>query len=370
VPNGKLFAQEFSAEKLIEVLESPCPEQSGKCFVWDGKEVKSWMQLVWFKGDLRREDHVALVEAAARGPVLPLYILEPELWKQPDLSQRQYLFLTESLSELDSALQSPGQGLIIKVGDTVDILRAIHQRHTIQGLWSHQETWNGWTYNRDKRVRQWTKENAIPWHEETQYGVIRCLKNRDYWASRWHGEMKKPVPSSPETLQVIDETSDVLPSAQELGLLEDGCVMRQKGGRGEGLKLLPGFLHERSESYTKKCHRPLQHLTAVPVYQLILPLEHSLCERYFSPLKSAFMKLKTCHVARRENGQVLCGLFREDYVGTAILSRSWKMSRALNLRICILPMMVLEKVTLMKHIMRHGKQVKQDIRWWMRACVC
>ena len=178
--------------------------------------------------------------------------------------------------------------------------------------------------------------------------------------------MKKPVPSSPETLQVIDETSDVLPSAQELGLLEDGCVMRQKGGRGEGLKLLPGFLHERSESYTKKCHRPLQHLTAVPVYQLILPLEHSLCERYFSPLKSAFMKLKTCHVARRENGQVLCGLFREDYVGTAILSRSWKMSRALNLRICILPMMVLEKVTLMKHIMRHGKQVKQNIRWWMR----
>jgi len=36
------------------------------------------MQLVWFKRDLRIEDHVALVEAAARGPVLPLYILEPE----------------------------------------------------------------------------------------------------------------------------------------------------------------------------------------------------------------------------------------------------------------------------------------------------
>ena len=94
--------------------------------------------------------------------------------------------------------------------------------------------------------------------------------------------MKKPVPLSPETLQVIDETSDVLPSAQELGLLEDGCVMRQKGGRGEGLKLLPGFLHERSESYTKKCHRPLQHLTAVPVYQLILPLEHSMREVFQS----------------------------------------------------------------------------------------
>jgi deoxyribodipyrimidine photo-lyase len=215
------------------------------------------MQLVWFKRDLRIEDHLPLVEAAGRGPVLPLYILEPELWEQPDLGQRQYLFLTESLSALDSALQSLGQGLIIKVGDSVDILRALHKRHTIQGLWSHQETWNGWTYNRDKRVKQWTKENAIAWHEETQNGVIRCLKSRDYWSSRWHGKMKKPVLSSPETLQIIDETSDVLLSAQELGLLEDGCVMRQKGGRGEGLKLLQGFLHERGEGYTKEMSSPV-----------------------------------------------------------------------------------------------------------------
>ncbi|MFT7460834.1 MAG: NAD(P)-dependent dehydrogenase (short-subunit alcohol dehydrogenase family) [Planctomycetota bacterium] len=39
VPDGKLFTPEFSATKLLEVLESLTPEQSGKCFAWDGKEI-------------------------------------------------------------------------------------------------------------------------------------------------------------------------------------------------------------------------------------------------------------------------------------------------------------------------------------------
>ncbi|GFZ81508.1 SDR family oxidoreductase [Rickettsiales bacterium] len=40
VPDGKLFTPEFSAEKLLEVLASLTPKQSGRCFAWDGKEVE------------------------------------------------------------------------------------------------------------------------------------------------------------------------------------------------------------------------------------------------------------------------------------------------------------------------------------------
>ena len=39
VPRGKLFTPEYSAQKLLEVLESLTPAQSGKCFAWDGKEI-------------------------------------------------------------------------------------------------------------------------------------------------------------------------------------------------------------------------------------------------------------------------------------------------------------------------------------------
>lgn len=39
VPAAKLFTPEFSAEKLLSVLDNIPAEQSGKCFAWDGKEI-------------------------------------------------------------------------------------------------------------------------------------------------------------------------------------------------------------------------------------------------------------------------------------------------------------------------------------------
>ena len=71
------------------------------------------MNIVWFKRDLRVWDHVALVKAASAGPVLPLYIVEPALWAQPDLSARHYAFLSEALDALSVSLTRLGQPLII-----------------------------------------------------------------------------------------------------------------------------------------------------------------------------------------------------------------------------------------------------------------
>ena len=151
------------------------------------------MHIVWFKRDLRIVDHEALAMASKRGPVLPLYIFEPMLWKEPDMSRRHHRFLKACLSELNASLEAMGQKLIIKSGHAVDVLESIHKRHQIQSLWSHQETWNGWTYTRDKAVSHWCRTRNIPWHQPAQNGVIRCLSDRDGWSAKWYGRMKKPV---------------------------------------------------------------------------------------------------------------------------------------------------------------------------------
>ncbi|TNF64683.1 MAG: hypothetical protein EP307_01975, partial [Rhodobacteraceae bacterium] len=44
--------------------------------------------ILWFKRDLRIDDHPALARAAALGPVLPVYVVEPEYWRQDDVSGR------------------------------------------------------------------------------------------------------------------------------------------------------------------------------------------------------------------------------------------------------------------------------------------
>lgn len=116
----------------------------------------SSLQIVWFKRDLRVDDHRPLLDAAARGPVLPLYVVEPELWQQPDASERQWLFCRESLLELRQALAELGQPLVVRSGDVVQVLeRGARRQFGVDGLWSHEETGNGWTYQRDKRVGAW-----------------------------------------------------------------------------------------------------------------------------------------------------------------------------------------------------------------------
>lgn len=215
------------------------------------------MNIIWFKRDLRIEDHEALAQAAKHGPVLPLYIFEPELWHQPDMSYRHYIFLQDCLSELSQALEKLGQKLIIKVGNAVDVLEDIRKCHPIESLWSHQETWNGWTYERDKAVKHWCKSRNIPWHEPVQNGVVRRLYNRDGWAARWYHQMKQPLIDKPLNLTTIEVPIDALPSYTELGLSEDGSNDVQKGGRIEGLKLLNSFLYERGEGYTKEMSSPV-----------------------------------------------------------------------------------------------------------------
>lgn len=215
------------------------------------------MEIVWFKRDLRINDHTALTMASENGPCLALYILEPTLWHQADMSQRQYHFLTDCLSELDMELQKIGQKLVVKVGNAVTILQEITEQYDISGLWSHQETWNGWTYARDRRVLQWANSHAIPWHQPVQNGVIRRLKNRNGWAEKWHIQMKKPLMLAPGQLNSINSPSDSLPTAEALGLNYDGYSIRQQGGRSHALLLLQSFLDDRGQSYTKEMSSPV-----------------------------------------------------------------------------------------------------------------
>ena len=143
------------------------------------------LQVVWFKRDLRVADHRPLAEAAAAGPVLPLYIVEPALWAEPDASFRHWAFVAESLDELRRDLAELGQPLVVRVGSVLDILDALRTRHGTLALWSHQETGNDWTYARDRRVLAWCRTHGVEWHERTGGGVVRRLRSRRGWARRW-----------------------------------------------------------------------------------------------------------------------------------------------------------------------------------------
>lgn len=224
------------------------------------------MQIVWFKRDLRIEDHPALAMAVSQvntlGEIIPLYILEPELWQQPDMSERHYRFLSGCIESLNQSLTAIGQPLIIRVGDALNILEKLRRSHPIRALWSHQETWNHWTYDRDVRVKQWSRQHNIAWHEPTQNGVVRRLPHRNGWASQWERTLHEPCAPTPSQLNALDIHSDAWPSTEQLSINTGTPHTHQKAGRLSGQKALRTFLYERGTYYTKAMSSPVTAFNA------------------------------------------------------------------------------------------------------------
>lgn len=216
------------------------------------------LTIVWFKRDLRIADHRPLALAAQTGPVLPLYIAEPGLWAQDDASARQWAFIAECLADLQRLLAERGQPLCIVVGEAVTVLQRLHASHGIAALWSHEETGNAWTYARDRAVAAWAKSAGIPWHEARQFGVVRRLASRDGWARAWDRDMAEPVTPPPVALPPIaGDWPTRIPTRAELGLAEDPCPGRQRGGRAAALATLDSFLTERGRDYRFEMSSPV-----------------------------------------------------------------------------------------------------------------
>jgi len=215
--------------------------------------------IVWFKKDLRTEDHSALQGALQCSPhVLPLYVMEPDFWKLKDTSKRQFDFLIECLEELNHELSFLGQPLVIRTGKVTEVLETIRKTHKIKGIFSHEETGNLWTYERDLEVGRWCKFHCIPFNEIPQTGVVRRLKDRDGWARNWDSRMSQPLVGKPSNLnQVHGIDSEGIESLKDYSPPIDLCLERQTGGRSKGLVTLDSFLRDRGENYRKAMSSPV-----------------------------------------------------------------------------------------------------------------
>lgn len=219
------------------------------------------MNVVWFKRDLRLHDHAALSFAAQAGPVLPLYVVEPVLWQQPDASGRQWAFIVDTLEELRTDLAGQGQPLVVRVGDITQVLSELKEVGQLDTLWSHEETGNDWTFQRDRRVAAWCRENGVRWTELPNHGVKRRLPSRDGWAAHWERLMAQPARAVPQ-LAPGDIAVGAIPSARDLGLEPDPCPERQRGGRRAAVERLQSFLEYRGETYQRAMSSPLEGATA------------------------------------------------------------------------------------------------------------
>ncbi len=233
-------------------------------------------QVVWFKRDLRLEDHAAFHAACQHGPVLALHVVEPSLWRAADAGGAQYGFMVESLIELRDRLQRLGLKLFLRMAELPEVLEQL-RLGLPDGFELHSlmETGNAMSYARDRAVKRWCRAHGVTWHEWPNHGVWRPERDRDTWAARWEQRMAEtalPVPIPRFGAESWAAASDRLPSrlVKLRGSAGEGFAStdleslarqdkpaRQRGGRAQALALLDSFLNQRGRTYRRAMSSPL-----------------------------------------------------------------------------------------------------------------
>ena len=221
------------------------------------------ISIVWFKKDMRTVDHLPLTQAASAGEVLPLYVYEPSIIQADDYDPRHHQFVNGSLSSLSDSLNELGGNLSIRKGEAVDIFQEILDEYGERiCIYSHEETGNWISYQRDIELKKWCIKNNIEWHEFQQHGVQRPIRSRDGWSYEWNKFMNRPILEKPLSIRFV-------PAPRELGLIDASDIGKkithtdiQPGGREEAKKILDSFLHDRGQNYSKEMSSPLTAMSS------------------------------------------------------------------------------------------------------------
>jgi deoxyribodipyrimidine photo-lyase len=212
--------------------------------------------LVWFKRDLRTQDHAALAAALAADEALAIFVIEPEWLASPECDPQHVAFLLRCLAPLRCALAERGLPLLVRVGPVLQVLAALRAEFEFTQLLSHEETGPGWSYSRDRAVADWCRAQGVAWREWAQTGVVRRLKSRQGWAGRWQQRMDAPRVSLDTAFKGAQIDLADLPTLPELGVQDHGRKL-PAAGEAAAADTLHSFLHERGRDYRRALSSPL-----------------------------------------------------------------------------------------------------------------
>jgi deoxyribodipyrimidine photo-lyase len=212
------------------------------------------VQVVWFKRDLRVHDHAPLCAAAAAGPVVPLYVVEPDVvLTSDDHADRHLAVVADALADLRASLTARGAALVVRTGRVVDVLDWLHHDLGVAGLWSHEETGNLATYARDRQVARWARDAGVTWTQTPQPGVIRRLQDRDTWTRQRLDRLAAPVLPAPEVLRGTAVDPGPLPVAPACA----DMVWRQEVTETAGRQRMHEFIRTGVTGYEHALSSPI-----------------------------------------------------------------------------------------------------------------
>jgi deoxyribodipyrimidine photo-lyase len=231
------------------------------------------INIVWFKRDLRLQDHACITAAARAGiPTVLLYVYEPSVWAAPQYSARHWWFVWQCLQDLNRQLATYHTKIHIIHGEVTDVLNQLQEFYQIKKLLSYQETGLRVTYERDKKIAQFCETNNIVWQEFQSNGILRGRRNRENWNDLWRAHTFAPLLNIDYThssqillnqidsrlaFEVIDAdfAKKIFDNFEKIG--EYNSQNFQPGGETFAHRYLQSFLDERCLAYSRSISKPL-----------------------------------------------------------------------------------------------------------------
>ncbi len=227
--------------------------------------------LLLLRNDLRLEDHPALVKAAEAGPVVPLFVFDEEsdgAWA-PGAASRWWLH--HSLAALSEAFAARGVPLVLRRGDTVEIVadlaskvkaQAVHMtRHYEPASVALEKKLKSKLETRDIPLRRYGGHLLIEPEDITTQNGAPYKVYTPFWRSLSKAVAIRERSCAPETLEAY---GDAIPSdeLEAWGLLpvkpdwaagwEDLWTPGEDGARAR----LAAFLEDGLLGYGKNRDRP------------------------------------------------------------------------------------------------------------------
>lgn len=218
-------------------------------------------QIVWFKRDLRLNDHAPLRAAAATGlPTLLCFCFEPSYMNCPESDPRHWRFVRQCVDDLQRQLKPLNIPLYVFHGEVVDIFEQLADFLDIKFLYSYQESNLRITFERDKAVGRFCRRKGIVWKEFSCNGIIRGLQTRHGWVEEWQRRMDASQDRvdlrslSPLFLPEEHQVLQGMPPLPDAILKDDKNF--QPGGQTNAWRYAESFFAERAQNYSRHMSKP------------------------------------------------------------------------------------------------------------------
>ncbi|MGN6782060.1 MAG: cryptochrome/photolyase family protein [Marmoricola sp.] len=216
--------------------------------------------VLWLRRDLRRADLPALGEAARRGTVLPLFVIDPVLWHGAGAPRRGWL-----AASVAAAGEAYAGRLSVRIGDPAEVVARFAADHGADAVHVSGEN-TPYGRRRDERVASALEEQGTAWIPTgTPYavdpGTVLNKAGDPYqvfsaFARAWR-EHGYPAPApAPDPLELGEaDTDGRAPAMLDKAVREAGVPMPQAGEQG-ALARWHRFLDDTLDDYDEARDHP------------------------------------------------------------------------------------------------------------------